>query len=30
MPRKREKSVIPDSFWYWSIAGSVIMCIYWT
>ncbi|MEB2308693.1 MAG: lipid-A-disaccharide synthase N-terminal domain-containing protein [Planctomycetia bacterium] len=26
---KTGKSVIPDSFWYWSIAGSVIMCIYW-
>ncbi|MBE7446960.1 MAG: lipid-A-disaccharide synthase N-terminal domain-containing protein [Planctomycetia bacterium] len=26
---KKGKSVIPDSFWYWSIAGSVIMCIYW-
>jgi len=22
------KSVIPVSFWYWSIAGSVLMCIY--
>ena len=26
---KRGQSVIPVSFWYWSIAGSVIMCIYW-
>jgi len=26
---KKGKSVIPDSFWYWSIAGSIIMCIYW-
>jgi len=25
--RQRE-SVIPVSFWYWSIAGSVIMCLY--
>jgi len=25
--RKRE-SVIPVSFWYWSIGGSVIMCLY--
>jgi lipid-A-disaccharide synthase-like uncharacterized protein len=25
--RQRE-SVIPVSFWYWSIAGSVIMCTY--
>ncbi len=21
-------SIIPVSFWYWSIAGSVIMCLY--
>ena len=21
-------SVIPVSFWYWSIAGSVLMCVY--
>jgi lipid-A-disaccharide synthase-like uncharacterized protein len=21
-------SVIPVSFWYWSIAGSIIMCLY--
>lgn len=26
---KEKKSVIPTSFWYWSIAGSVVMCIYW-
>lgn len=26
---KEKKSVIPTSFWYWSIAGSIIMCIYW-
>ncbi|NUO08306.1 MAG: lipid-A-disaccharide synthase N-terminal domain-containing protein [Candidatus Brocadia sp.] len=26
---KTGKSVIPNSFWYWSIAGSAIMCIYW-
>lgn len=26
---KKRKSVIPVSFWYWSIAGSVVMCIYW-
>jgi lipid-A-disaccharide synthase-like uncharacterized protein len=25
--RQRE-SVIPLSFWYWSIAGSVVMCLY--
>jgi lipid-A-disaccharide synthase-like uncharacterized protein len=25
--RQRE-SVIPVSFWYWSIGGSVIMCLY--
>jgi len=25
---KRGESVIPVSFWYWSIAGSVIMCLY--
>jgi len=22
------ESVIPRSFWYWSIAGSIIMCLY--
>ncbi len=26
---KKGESVIPVSFWYWSIAGSIIMCIYW-
>ncbi|OQY98866.1 MAG: hypothetical protein B6D35_10925 [Candidatus Brocadia sp. UTAMX2] len=26
---KAGKSVIPISFWYWSIAGSIIMCAYW-
>ena len=25
---KQGESVIPVSFWYWSIAGSVIMCFY--
>ena len=25
---KQGESVIPISFWYWSIAGSVIMCFY--
>ena len=25
---RRGESVIPVSFWYWSIAGSVIMCLY--
>ena len=25
---RRGASVIPVSFWYWSIAGSVIMCFY--
>lgn len=25
---RRKESVIPVSFWYWSIAGSVIMCFY--
>lgn len=25
---KRGESVIPVSFWYWSIGGSVIMCLY--
>jgi lipid-A-disaccharide synthase-like uncharacterized protein len=25
---KRGESVIPLSFWYWSIGGSVIMCAY--
>ena len=25
---KRGESVIPVSFWYWSIGGSIIMCLY--
>src|SRR5437879_12663673 len=25
---RQGESVIPVSFWYWSIAGSVIMCFY--
>src|SRR5205814_10440784 len=25
---KQGESVIPLSFWYWSIAGSVLMCVY--
>jgi lipid-A-disaccharide synthase-like uncharacterized protein len=25
---RRGESVIPISFWYWSIAGSVVMCLY--
>jgi lipid-A-disaccharide synthase-like uncharacterized protein len=25
---KAGDSVIPRSFWYWSIAGSIIMCLY--
>src|SRR5437899_11915946 len=25
---RRGESVIPISFWYWSIGGSVIMCLY--
>src|SRR6266481_5263715 len=25
---RQGESVIPISFWYWSIAGSVLMCIY--
>jgi lipid-A-disaccharide synthase-like uncharacterized protein len=25
---KRGESVIPVSFWHWSIAGSAIMCLY--
>ena len=25
---RQKESVIPVSFWYWSIAGSVIMCFY--
>src|SRR3990167_7838682 len=26
---KKGKSVIPVTFWYWSIAVSIIMCAYW-
>ena len=25
---RQGESVIPVSFWYWSIAGSIIMCLY--
>src|SRR5438552_15466206 len=25
---RRGESVIPISFWHWSIAGSIIMCLY--
>ena len=25
---RKRASIIPVSFWYWSIAGSVIMCLY--
>ncbi len=25
---KQGESVIPVSFWYWSIGGSIIMCLY--
>ena len=25
---RQGESVIPVSFWYWSIAGSVLMCVY--
>jgi len=25
---KRGESVIPVSFWFWSIGGSIIMCLY--
>ena len=25
---KKGESVIPVSFWYWSIAGSVVLCFY--
>jgi lipid-A-disaccharide synthase-like uncharacterized protein len=25
---RQGKSIIPVSFWYWSIAGSVLMCVY--
>ncbi len=26
---RKGESVVPVSFWHWSIAGSIIMCIYW-
>lgn len=26
---KRGESVIPVSFWYWSIVGSLILAVYW-
>ena len=26
---RRGESVIPVSFWYWSIAGSLILTVYW-
>ncbi|MGH8597039.1 MAG: lipid-A-disaccharide synthase N-terminal domain-containing protein [Gammaproteobacteria bacterium] len=26
---RRRESIIPVSFWYWSIAGSLILCVYW-
>lgn len=26
---RKGDSVIPTSFWHWSILGSVIMCVYW-
>ena len=26
---RRKESVIPVSFWYWSIAGSLILTVYW-
>ncbi len=26
---RKGESVMPISFWYWSITGSVIMCVYW-
>jgi lipid-A-disaccharide synthase-like uncharacterized protein len=26
---KRGESIIPVSFWYWSIAGSLILTVYW-
>jgi lipid-A-disaccharide synthase-like uncharacterized protein len=25
---RRGESIIPVSFWYWSIAGSIILCLY--
>ena len=26
---EKGESVIPLTFWYWSIGGSIIMCAYW-
>ena len=26
---KRGASYIPESFWYWSIAGSLVLTLYW-
>jgi lipid-A-disaccharide synthase-like uncharacterized protein len=26
---KRGESYIPVSFWYWSIAGSIVLTVYW-
>ena len=26
---RRRESVIPVSFWYWSIAGGLILTVYW-
>ncbi len=26
---RKGESVVPTSFWHWSIAGSVVMCVYW-
>ena len=26
---RQKESVIPVSFWYWSIAGSLILTVYW-
>jgi lipid-A-disaccharide synthase-like uncharacterized protein len=26
---RKGESVIPVSFWHWSIWGSVVMCFYW-
>jgi lipid-A-disaccharide synthase-like uncharacterized protein len=26
---RRGESIIPVSFWYWSIAGSLILTVYW-
>src|ERR1041385_5767157 len=26
---RKGESVVPTSFWHWSILGSVILCLYW-